>query len=77
MRNGVPPPHGYRRWHDWEETVPLIDEAAHEAIAQHGVQAPEFLLQRLAEAIGREDDGEAQRLDRILQRVDDLQNNAI
>lgn len=77
MRNGVLPPRGYRRFHDSEEIVPLIDKAAHETIAQHGARAPEFLLQRLAEAIGREDDGEARRLDRILQRVDDLQNNAI
>jgi len=77
MRNGVPPPYGYCQLHDWEEIVPLIDEAAYETIAQHGARAPEFLLQRLAEAIGREDDREAQRLDRILQRVDDLQNNPI
>jgi hypothetical protein len=57
--------------------VLLIDEAAQEAIAQHGVRATEFLLQRLVEAIGRDDDGEAQRLDRILQRVDNLQNNPV
>ena len=55
----------------------LIDEAAHEVIAQHGVRAPEFLLERIIEAIGRDDDAEAQRLDRILQRVDGLQNNLI
>lgn len=55
----------------------LIDKAAHEAIAQHGVRAPEYLLQRLVEAIDRDDEGEAQRLDRILQRVDDLQNNPL